>query len=379
MYRIPFNKPHLAGRELLYIAQCVLDGHTSGDGAFTRRCEAWLEARVGEEARVLLTTSASSALDMAALLCEVGPGDEVILPSFAFVTCANAFALRGATPVFVDVQPGTLNVDPEAVAAAITPRTKAILALHYAGVGCAMERLSELAREHGIRLIEDAAHGVGARYRDRSLGAWGDLAVFSFHETKNVICGEGGALVVNDPELRARAEILREKGTDRARFFRGEVDRYTWQDLGSSWVPSEILAAFLWAQLEHCDAILARRRALWARYAEALAPLEQAGHLTLGRVPVECEASGHLFYVLLEDEPTRARLIAHLKARGILAVFHYVPLHSAPAGRRWGRAHGSLAVTERSSERLLRLPLYVDLSEAEQDEVIGEVRGFFGE
>jgi len=374
---IPFNKPYLAGRELLNIAQAVLDGHTAGDGAFTRRCEATLRGRTGA-GQVLLTTSASSALEMAALLCDLGPGDEVVMPAFTFVSCATAVALRGARPVWVDVRPDTLDLDERLLEAALTDRTRAVIAVHYAGVACELDPIVEVARGRGLVVIEDAAHGLDARYRGRPLGTVGDLGVYSFHETKNLICGEGGALVVNDPRLGARAEVLREKGTDRARFSRGEVDRYTWQDLGSSWVPSDILAAYLAGQLERADEILAARRAVWARYRDGLADLEGRGDLRLPRVPAHCEHNGHSFFVLVESEAVRTRLIAHLAGDGVMAVFHYVPLHTSPGGRRFAGEPPPLPVTEDVAGRLLRLPLYVELTPALQDRVVASVRRFFG-
>lgn len=375
--RIPFNRPPLVGRELLYVAQAVLEGHTAGNGPFGKRCEAMLAEQLGSP--TLLTSSASTALEMAALLADVGPGDEVVLPSYAFVTCVNAFVLRGATPVFVEIRPDTLNLDETQLERALTPRTKAILALHYGGVACALEPILALARERGVLVIEDAAQGLGATYQGRPLGTLGQLGVLSFHETKNVICGEGGALVVNDPALLERAEILREKGTDRARFFRGEVDKYTWQDVGSSWVPSDLLAAFLCAQLEEAERLSERRRALWSRYREGLADLAAAGQLTLPTIPADCVANGHLFFFLARDLEQRTRLLQWLRSRGILAVFHYVPLHNAPAAARFAPKAVPLPVTEALAERVVRLPLYYDLSDAEHDEVLAAVRAFYAD
>src|SRR5258705_8712217 len=369
--RIPFNKPHVTGRELDYIHQAVQNRHLSGNGAFTRQCQAWLEARVGCP-RALLTHSCTAALEMAALLAEIGPGDEVIMPSFTFVSTANAFVLRGVRPVFVDVRPDTLNLDESKVEAAITPRTRAIVPVHYAGVACEMDALCAIAARHALFVVEDAAQGAMATYKGRPLGSIGHAAALSFHETKNVIAGEGGALLVNHPAWAERAEILWEKGTNRTRFARGEVDKYTWIDLGSSYLPSEISAAFLWAQLEQATAITDRRLALWGLYYEALAPFETRGLLRRGIVPEECVHNAHMCYVLVSDPPQRARLLSTFAERGINAISHYVPLHSAPAGRRFGRVSGSLDVTERVAAQLVRLPLGVDMT---ADDVSAVVEG----
>lgn len=377
MEAIPFNKPHLAGRELFYIAQAVELGNISADGEFTRRCSRLLEERC-QAARVLMAPSCTAALEMAVLLCELGPGDEVILPSFTFVSSASAVVRAGATPVFVDVRPDTLNLDETLLEAALTPYTRAIMPMHYAGVGCEMRAIMALAERHGLRVIEDAAHAVDASYRGRELGSIGHLGCFSFHETKNLICGEGGALCVNDPDLVPRAEILRDKGTDRQRFLRGEVDRYTWVDVGSSWVASEILCAFLLAQLERMPELTARRRAHVAAYRKRLLPLEAAGHLRLPVVPKHCESNAHAFFVLLHDRATRDALMDHLRARGISAVFHYVPLHDSPVGRRVGRTPAPLPVTEDVAGRLLRLPLFHELEEAQIARVTGAIEAFFG-
>lgn len=374
--RIPFNKPFIVGNELAYIAKAVEAGHLSGDGPYTRACHAWLEQRLGTR-KALLTHSCTAALEMAAILADVGPGDEVIMPSYTFVSTANAFALRGGVPVFVDVRRDTLNLDERLVEAAVTPRTRAIVAVHYAGVPCAMDALCAIAERHGLLLIEDAAQALLAADSGRALGAIGQLGCLSFHETKNVISGEGGALLVNDPALVERAEIIREKGTNRAKFFRGQVDKYTWVDIGSSYLPSELIGAFLYAQLEHADEIMAARRRLWERYRAALAPLERDGRAALP--PAEggrCPGNGHLFYLLAESLERRTALIAFLKARGILAVFHYVPLHSSPAGLRLGRAAGPMTVTDDIAARLLRLPLYYGMTDAEQDEVAAAVLEF---
>ncbi len=375
--RIPFNKPFLVGRELDYIARAVHSGQLAGNGRYTRLCEQLLERKFGAQ-RVMLVHSCTAAIEMAALLLDIGPGDEVVMPSFTFVSTANAFALRGATPVFVDIEPDTLNLDPDAVAGAITERTKAVAVVHYAGVGCAMDRILAATTPRGIAVVEDAAHALNASWCGRALGTVGRLGTFSFHETKNCISGEGGALVVNDPALIERAEILREKGTNRTKFFRGEIDKYTWVDLGSSYLPSEVVSAFLYAQLEEMDRIDARRRQIWARYRDRLADLERRGDLRLPRVPADRADNAHLFHVLTNDAETRQRLARALGERGILAVRHYVPLHSAPQGREIGRVGSSMAVTDDIAERLLRLPLYFELSEADQELVIGAVREFFG-
>jgi dTDP-4-amino-4,6-dideoxygalactose transaminase len=375
--RIPFNRPFTVGGELENIAQAVREGHLSGDGPFTRRCHRWLEERLGAK-RALLTHSCTAALEMAAILCELAPGDEVIMPSFTFVSTANAFVLRGAVPVFVDIRPDTLNLDERLVERALTPRTRAIVPVHYAGIACEMDAILALAAERGLVVVEDAAQGLLADYKGRRLGAIGHLGCLSFHETKNVISGEGGALLVNDERFVARAEVIREKGTNRSQFFRGEVDKYTWVDIGSSYLPSELVGAFLWAQLEQAEAINARRMALCAAYREALAPLAAEGRLALpAAAPAGVRGNGHLFYVLLRDAEERARLIAHLKARGIHAVFHYVPLHSSPAGRKFGRAAGPLPVTEDVAVRLLRLPLYHGLGEEDVAAIASEIRAFF--
>ncbi len=370
---IPFNKPYLTGRELDYIRQAHEAHHLSGDGPFTKRCRAWLEERVGCH-QALLTHSCTAALEMAAILAGIGPGDEIIMPSFTFVSTANAFVLRGGVPVFVDIRADTLNIDESKIEAAITPRTRAIVVVHYAGVACEMEAIQGIARRHGLLLIEDAAQAIGAAYRGRPLGGFGQLAALSFHETKNLISGEGGALLVNAPELAARAEILREKGTNRGAYFRGEVDKYTWVDIGSSFLPSDIIAAFLWAQLEQAEAIMARRQALWAKYHAAFEPLEQAGRLRRPSVPRDAAPNAHSYFLLLADLATRQRFIDTLRPQGVHAVFHYVPLHSSPAGRKFGRASGSMQVTDSVADRLVRLPLWIGL-EPQQDYVIERCRG----
>ena len=367
---IRFNIPALTGREQAYMGEAIAAGRFSGDGNFTRRCQSLLEGTL-KAPKVLLTPSCTAALEMAALLLHIGPGDEVIMPSFTFVSSANAFALRGATIVFVDVESRTMNLDPAAVAAAVTPRTRAILAVHYAGVGCDMQALSAIAQKAGAALVEDAAQGIAAFYRGRPLGAIGDIGCISFHETKNLHCGEGGALVINNPELVERAEILREKGTNRANFIRGEVDKYTWVDIGSSFLPSDLSAAFLLAQLEAADAITAKRLALWRRYA---ASLGNSG-FELPDPPSEAAHNGHCFWIKARDEDERNGLIEKLREEGIQAPFHYIPLHSTAPGRAHGRFQGEDRVTTRDAGRLLRLPLHLALSETDQERVIEAVLG----
>ena len=375
MATVPFNRAALAGRELDYIRDAVASMHISGDGPFSHRCEAVLQDLLGAP-RVLLTTSCTHALEMAALLLDVQPGDEVVGPSFTFVSTFNAFVLRGATPVFADVQPDTLNLDPASLERRLTPRTRAIVVVHYAGIGCDMEAIGRIAERRGIPIVEDNAHGLFGAWRGRPLGSFGRLATLSFHETKNVTCGEGGALVVNDATLAERAEILREKGTDRSKFFRGEVDKYTWHDVGSSYVPSDILAAFLYAQLERREEIQRRRLAQWHAYREALAAWAAATDASLPVVPGGSEHPGHLFYVLLPSASARDAFLAHMRDQGIGAVFHYLPLHLSPMGRRFGGRPGDCPVTERVSERLVRLPLSGGLTDAEQQRVIDAVLAF---
>ena len=376
--KIPFNKPFTIGAELENIAAAVGDGHLAGDGRFTRQCHQWLEQNLGAN-RALLTHSCTAALEMAAILCDLKPGDEVIMPSFTFVSTANAFVLRGAVPVFVDVRRDTFNLDERLIDAAITPRTKAIVPVHYAGVSCEMDAIVDLARQRSLLVVEDAAQGILAEYRGRRLGAIGHLGCLSFHETKNVISGEGGALLVNDERFVARAEVIREKGTNRAQFFRGEVDKYSWVDIGSSYLPSELVGAFLWAQLEQARAINARRMELCSAYRKGLEPLARSGALALPQPePAGVTGNGHMFYVLLQDLAARTRLIAHLKTRGIHSVFHYVPLHSSPAGRKFGRAAGPMTVTDDVSSRLLRLPLYFELDEGDVRHIAAAIREFFG-
>jgi len=369
--KIPFNRPHMTGKELWYVAQAHANGHLAGDGAFTKKCNEWLKRRTGA-ASALLTHSCTAALEMAAILAEVGPGDEVIMPSFTFVSTANAFVLRGAVPVFVDIRPDTLNIDETKIAAAISARTKAIVPVHYAGVACEMDAIMRIAAERNLLVIEDAAQGVMASYKGRPLGAIGHLGTLSFHETKNIISGEGGALLANDARLVERAEIIREKGTNRSQFYRGQVDKYTWVDIGSSYLPGEIIAAFLWAQMEEADAITRRRLDLWSRYHEAFEDAEVAGLVRRPVVPDDCRQNAHMYYLLLPSLRRRTEVIERLKQRGIHTVFHYVPLHSSPMGAKVGRAAGDMVNTDALSERLLRLPLWLGLEE-EQAEVIGEV------
>ncbi len=376
MTSIPFNKPFIAGKELYYIARAVSLGNISGDGHFTQQCAELLERQFNIQ-KILLTPSCTAALEMAAILCDLGPGDEVLLPSYTFVSTASAVCRVGAKPVFVDIRPDTLNIDERQIAEAITPQTKAIFPVHYAGVGCAMEPIMELAAAHKLTVVEDAAQGVNAHYRGRALGSIGHMGTFSFHETKNYICGEGGALAINDPQFIERAEILRDKGTNRRQFFRGEVDKYTWVDIGSSYVPSEIVCAFLYGQLECMNTIAERRRSIYARYSHEFESLERAGNLQRPTIPGDCESNFHMFYVLLENTETRDALIEHLRQAGVMAVFHYVPLHLSPVGRRYGYAPGDLPVTEDLSSRLLRLPFYYEITREQQTTVIEAIRQFF--
>lgn len=374
---IPFNNPFIVGKELYYIAQAVMqEKHLSGDGAFTKKCQAWLENRLGC-ARALLTTSCTAALEMAALLCDIHPGDEVILPSFTFVSTANAFVLRGGVPVFIDIRPDTLNMDERLIEQAVTSRTRAIVPVHYAGTGCNMETILNIAQSYGFFVIEDAAQALLSKYRDNFLGTIGHLGCLSFHETKNVISGEGGALLINDPELIVRAEIIREKGTDRSRFFRGEIDKYTWQDLGSSFLPNELTAAFLYAQLEEAERIIAKRCRIYRLYMELLRPLAECGYIRLPGSSHECAQNGHIFYIITPSKKLRESLLHHLRHAGIHAVFHYVPLHSSPAGRRFCRSVGGMTVTDRMSEQLLRLPLFFEMQDVEVYRVVEEIESFF--
>lgn len=358
--KIPFNRPYMTGRELGNIASAHANGHLSGDGPFTRYCHSWLEAHTLAH-RALLTHSCTAALEMSALLLDLQPGDEVIMPSFTFVSTANAFVLRGAVPVFVDIRDDTLNLDERLIEAAITPRTRAICVVHYAGVAAEMDAIMAIAARHGLRVVEDAAQAIASRYKGRPLGGIGDLGCLSFHETKNIISGEGGALLTRDATFSERAEILREKGTNRSRFFRGQVDKYTWVDVGSSYLPGEITAAFLAAQMDECTDITSRRLAIWDRYHAWAEPYEARGQLRRPTVPAHCDHNAHMYYLLLPDLEVRDSFIQRMREAGIGTVFHYVPLHSSPAGIRFGRASGSLQVTDWVSERLVRLPLWVGL------------------
>lgn len=374
--KIPFNKPFIVGKELYYIAQAVQQGHLAGDGAFTKKCNAWLEKHFGVR-KALLTHSCTAALEMAAILCDIQPGDEFIVPSFTFVTTVNAFVLRGGVPVFVDIRPDTLNLDEKLIEAAITPKTKVIVPVHYAGVGCDMDSIMDIAQRHNLLVVEDAAQGVCATYKNRYLGSIGHLGCFSFHETKNFISGEGGALLINDQRFCERAEIIREKGTNRSQFFRGMVDKYTWVDLGSSYLPSELVAAFLYAQLEESDKITEKRLAIWNEYHALLEPLEQNGFL---RRPVSTtETAGHnahMYHILLQDLDTRTRLIQHLKGQNITAVFHYIPLHTAPMAKNTTTKQYTLPITDDISDRLLRLPCYYELTSQEIQRVASSIREF---
>jgi len=376
-YRIPFNKPFIVGKELYYIAQAVLSGRIAGDAAYTHKCQSLMETAF-DARKILLTHSCTAALEMAAILGGVEEGDEVILPSYTFVSTANAFYLRGARLRFVDVRPDNLNMDESTLEAAVTSKTKVVVPVHYAGIGCDMDTIMGLADKHGFLVIEDAAQGVNATYKGRFLGTIGHFGTYSFHETKNYICGEGGALVINDERYVQRAEIIREKGTNRSQFFRGEVDKYTWVDVGSSFLPSDLLAAFLYAQLENMETINRRRAAIYDYYLEALKPLEDAGRLKLPTGHPDCVGNNHLFYVILEDETTRNALMDHLKSHGILSVFHYLPLHLSPVGRKMGYEPGSLPVTESVAGRLLRLPFYFSLTREEQEEVVKQIGEFLG-
>ena len=369
---IPFNRPFVSGAELDNIRRAIDAGHLSGDGSFSSRCHEWIARNTGA-ARALLTHSCTAALEMAALLTDVGPGDEIIMPSYTFVSTANAFALRGATPVFIDIRPDTLNLDESLIEAAITDRTRAIVPVHYAGVACEMDAVLSTARRHNLYVVEDAAQSIFSRYKGRPLGSMGDVGALSFHETKNVISGEGGALVLRDHAFVHRAEIIREKGTNRGAFFRGEIDKYTWVDLGSSYLPSELVAAFLWAQLENGETLTARRLRMWQCYHDAFAELETGGLLRRPIIPAHCMHNAHMYYVLLPNLAVRRAVLSDLAAAGVKAIFHYVPLHSSPAGRRLGRTLGDLPITDAAGDRLVRLPLWFGL-EDRLEEVIELVR-----
>lgn len=365
---IPFNKPYLAGSELDYIKESVERGHISGNGYFTQKCEQWLEARTGA-VRALLTHSCTAALEMAAILADIKPGDEIIMPSFTFVSTANAFVLRQGVPVFVDIRPDTMNINEEKIEEAITSKTRAIVPVHYAGVSCEMDKIMSIAEKYGLIVIEDAAQGIMCTYKNKPLGSIGHLGALSFHETKNIISGEGGALLINEPQFIERAEIIREKGTNRSQFFRGEVDRYTWVDIGSSYLPSDIVAAFLYAQMNAAQRITEKKMQLWRKYWVGLRQLERDGFIELPVIPEKCTHNAHLFYLKTRGLEERNQLINHLNSYGVQSVFHYVPLHSAKAGRAFGRFCGEDIYTTRESERLLRLPLFPDLKEDEVDKI----------
>lgn len=374
---IPFNAPPIVGSEVEYMQSAMASGKLCGDGGFTRRCQQWMEQHFGSK-KVLLTPSCTASLEMAALLIDLQPGDEVIMPSYTFVSTANAFVLRGATIVFVDVRPDTLNIDETLIEAAITPKTRAIVPVHYAGVACEMDSIMALAAKHKLYVIEDAAQGVMSQYKGRALGTIGHIGCFSFHETKNYTAGgEGGATLINDAKLVERAEIIREKGTNRSQFFRGQVDKYTWRDIGSSYLMADLQAAYLWAQLEAAEQINQQRLRLWQRYYDALQPLAAAGRIELPVVPKNCRHNAHMFYIKLRNSDDRQALINWMKEAEILTVFHYIPLHSSPAGERFGRFHGDDAFTTRESERLLRLPLFYNLSDNNQRTVISSLLSFF--
>lgn len=372
---IPFNRPFFAGKEFEFIQQAIANWHLSGDGAFTEKCHALLERELGIS-KALLTTSCTHALEMAALLLNIRPGDEIIVPAFTFVSTVNAFVLRGARPVFIDVRPDTLNLDETKLEGLITSRTKAIVVVHYAGIGCEMDMIMDIAARHKIPVVEDNAHGLFGKYKGKCLGTFGCLATLSFHETKNFTCGEGGALLINDPSYFGRAEIIREKGTDRSRFFRGQVDKYTWVDVGSSYLPSDILAAFLYAQLESREIIQARRKRIWEYYREHLEDWANSSGVGLPYVPEHCEQPYHMFYLLLPTLEERQALIAHLNAQEINSVFHYLPLHLSSMGRQFGGREGDCPVTEDVSARLLRLPFYNDLTEADLARVVSGIMDF---
>ncbi|HLZ52927.1 MAG TPA: dTDP-4-amino-4,6-dideoxygalactose transaminase [Verrucomicrobiae bacterium] len=374
-YPIPFNRSSLQGRELEHISRTLNIGQIAGDQTYSKKCQEFLEQMLGVP-KAMVTTSCTHALEMCALLLDIQAGDEVIVPSFTFVSTANAFALRGARIVFADIRPDTLNLDERQLESLISSRTKAVVPVHYGGVGCELDAIGKIAAQHGVAVVEDNAHGLFGKYRGRWLGTFGRLATQSFHETKNITCGEGGALLINDPRLIERAEIIREKGTDRSRYFRGQVDKYSWVDIGSSYVMSDVLAAFLYAQLEVWQKIQAQRQRVWKYYDRHLRDWSLERGIGCPVVPADCEQSCHMYYLIMPSLEKRQALIAFLKSRGILAVFHYVPLHLSPIGRRMGGKSGSCPVSEQKSERLVRLPFYNSLTEAEQDQVIAAVKQF---
>ena len=375
--KIPFNKPFIVGKELYNITQAVVESHLSGDGPFTRRCHKWLEERLGCE-KALLTHSCTGALEMAAMLCGIGPGDEIVMPSYTFVSTANAFVMRGGMPVFVDIREDTLNIDETLIERAITPRTKAIVPVHYAGVACTMDEIMKIAEQHGLFVVEDAAQALLSTYNKRHLGTIGHFGCLSFHETKNIISGEGGALLINDKKFVEQAEIMWEKGTNRKQFFRGEVDKYTWVDIGSSFLPSELVGAFLYAQLEQAEKIMDARTRIFKQYTRLLRPLEEKGAIRLPAAESGNNSNGHIFYIITRSLEERGRLIDYLKQNGIWAVFHYVPLHSSPAGIKYGRTAGTMRVTDDLSDRVLRLPVYYEMREEDVEMVAEHVGRFYG-
>ena len=373
---VAFNKPPYIGKESEYVLDAVNKGHISGDGEYTKKCAKKLEELSGTK-RALLTTSCTHATEMAALLSDIKPGDEVIMPSYTFVSTADAFVLRGATPVFVDIRPDTMNIDETLIEDAITSKTKAIVPVHYAGVGCEMDTIMDIARRHNLTVIEDAAQAIASTYKGKALGTFGDFGCYSFHETKNISMGEGGALLIQNEDLIESAEIIREKGTNRAKFFRGQIDKYTWVNYGSSYLPSDMNAAYLWAQLENIDIIQKKRLSVWNRYREGLSELEKKEYIEFGVIPDECTNNAHMFYIKVRDLETRTELISYLKEKGIMAVFHYVPLHSAPAGRKFGRFNGEDRYTTKESERLIRLPLFYSISDEEVEYTIEMLLKYF--
>lgn len=377
-FDIPFNKPYMTGKELQYIADSIASGHISGDGIYTKKCSSLLEDELGIQ-KVLLTTSCTHSLEMTAFLLDIQPGDEVIVPSFTFISTVNAFVIRGARPVFIDIREDTLNMDEMLLERLITPKTKAIVPVHYAGIGCEMDQIMDCAQCYGISIVEDNAHGLFGRYKGRHLGTFGCMATQSFHETKNFTCGEGGALLLNDPRFIERAEIIREKGTNRSRFFRGQVDKYTWVDVGSSYLPSDMLAAFLYAQLETRKTIQEKREKIWHNYFDHLKEWAEAKHVKLPFVPAHCEQPYHMFYMLMPSLEERQALISHLMQRGILSVFHYLPLHLSDMGNRFGGRKGDCPITEEVSDRLLRLPFYIELSEDHQMRIISSIQDFYAQ
>lgn len=375
-WKIPFNKPHLTHKEMGYISYAHSLGQLSGDGYYTQACHQWLEKNLNTK-KALLTNSCTAAMEMMTLILKIEPGDEVIMPSYTFPSTANAVVLRGGIPVFIDIRPDTLNINEKLIEAAITPKTKVIFVVHYAGVSCEMDTIRTIAKKHGLKVLEDAAQGFLSKYKDQYLGTIGEMGAFSFHETKNVISGEGGALLINDKSFIERAEVIREKGTNRNKFFRGEVDRYTWVDIGSSYLPGEITAAFLMAQLEKARRITKKRISVWNKYYMYLEDLEKAGFIKRPTVPKDCQHNGHLFYILTKNLKIRNQLIEFLKKRGILSVFHYVPLHSSPAGKKFTRHVGNMSITGNTSDTLIRLPLFYDITNMEVEYIVKSIENFF--